>query len=114
MADSADTLVLLERAAAPSRAALYVLRIVYEWLHQSETLFHVCMFRIMNGGSVTGLYNPNFRVRTLDNFAEHNPQTDPLLALGGDRFRAAAAPHVVVYVFVSNYEWRTVRCCTRL
>ncbi|KAF8307488.1 hypothetical protein TcBrA4_0018220 [Trypanosoma cruzi] len=23
-----------------------------------------------------------------------------------DRFRAAAAPHVVVYVFVSNYEWR--------
>ncbi|KAF8307490.1 hypothetical protein TcBrA4_0018240 [Trypanosoma cruzi] len=30
----------------------------------------------------------------------------PTMVLLGGRFRAAAAPHVVVYVFVSNYEWR--------
>ncbi|KAF8304731.1 hypothetical protein TcBrA4_0048880 [Trypanosoma cruzi] len=78
------------RAAAAPHVVVYVFVSNYEW-RESETLsFNVCL-----------------RVHTLDNL--NYPllfrELLPTMVLQ-DRFRAAAAPHVVVYVFVSNYEWR--------
>ncbi|KAF8307251.1 hypothetical protein TcBrA4_0020490 [Trypanosoma cruzi] len=67
------------------------------------------LFRIMNGG--TGISGHTGHQTTLNypllgGISRALPTMPTMVLHSADRFRAAAAPHVVVYVFVSNYEWR--------
>ncbi|KAF8277326.1 hypothetical protein TcBrA4_0109710 [Trypanosoma cruzi] len=88
-------------------------RIVFERLLH-HTLWSMFLFRTMNGESEALSFNVCLRVHTLDTkqpgiircLEEFRELLPTMVLRSADRFRAAAAPHVVVYVFVSNYEWR--------
>ncbi|KAF8290398.1 hypothetical protein TcBrA4_0121320 [Trypanosoma cruzi] len=84
----------------------------YEW-RESETLsMYVCVFTHWTPNNFLNyvcVFLEEFRraqptmIRCLEEFRKLLPT---MVLHSADRFRAAAAPHVVVYVFVSNYEWR--------
>ncbi|KAF8288090.1 hypothetical protein TcBrA4_0018070 [Trypanosoma cruzi] len=83
-------------------------RIVFERL-----LHHTLWSRIMNSETLS--FNVCLRVHTLDTkqpgtircLEEFRELLPTMVLHSADRFRAAAAPHVVVYVFrLLNYEWR--------
>ncbi|KAF8307898.1 hypothetical protein TcBrA4_0000230 [Trypanosoma cruzi] len=85
------------RAAAAPHVVVYVFVSNYEW-RESETLsFNVCL-RVHTLDTKLP-----WTIRCLEEFRELLPT---MVLHSADRFRAAAVPHVVVYVFVSNYEWR--------
>ncbi|KAF8294832.1 hypothetical protein TcBrA4_0070350 [Trypanosoma cruzi] len=77
-----------------------------------HTLCSKFLFRIMNGGVRDTLFQCMFACshtghQTTLNYpllGEFRKLLPTMVLHSADRFRAAAAPHVVVYVFVSNYE----------
>ncbi|KAF8287872.1 hypothetical protein TcBrA4_0018080 [Trypanosoma cruzi] len=112
------------RAAAAPHVVVYVFVSNYEW-RESETLsircleeFRECPQWCFGGSFSSGLHHTlwtlfqcmfacsHTTIRCLEEFRELLPT---MVLHSADRFRAAAAPHVVVYVFVSNYEWPEAR-----
>ncbi|KAF8277596.1 hypothetical protein TcBrA4_0109640 [Trypanosoma cruzi] len=85
------------RAAAAPHVAVYVFVSNYEWRESEALSFNVCL-RV----HTLDTKQPE-TIRCLEEFRELLPT---MVLRSADRFRAAAAPHVAVYVFVSNYEWR--------
>ncbi|KAF8305368.1 hypothetical protein TcBrA4_0041370 [Trypanosoma cruzi] len=85
------------RAAAAPHVVVYVFVSNYEWRESEALSFNVCLRVHTLDTKQPGT------IRCLEEFRELLPT---MVLRSADRFRAAAAPHVVVYVFVSNYEWR--------
>ncbi|KAF8277307.1 hypothetical protein TcBrA4_0109730 [Trypanosoma cruzi] len=85
------------RAAAAPHVAVYVFVSNYEWRESEALSFNVCLRVHTLDTKQPGI------IRCLEEFRELLPT---MVLHSADRFRAAAAPHVAVYVFVSNYEWR--------